>query len=268
MDLYAEIKYLVPGQERPVYVASQGGADAALSISAEFEDRRVQMRDARKLAQPPRLDTEGFELAAAPMAGEDFYHLQSFQQAYEAEIIKVVLAASGASDALVFDHTLRSDSPSVRGARQIRETAAVIHNDYSDASAEKRLRDLLTPAEAKIRLGKRYAIINLWRSIGPLVQGNPLALCDATSMSSHDLVASERRAAERIGELELATWSPEHRWFYYPDMNVNESLLIKTFDSAKDGPARRSIHTAFANPQAPADAAPRESMESRLLVFF
>ena len=44
--------------------------------------------------------------------------------------------------------------------------------------------------------------------------------------------------------------------------------MLKTFDAAKDGRARRVAHTAFANPLAPADAPPRESIESRLLVFF
>ena len=44
--------------------------------------------------------------------------------------------------------------------------------------------------------------------------------------------------------------------------------MFKTFDSARDGRARRSIHTAFNNPLAPEDALPRESIESRMLVFY
>jgi hypothetical protein len=95
-----------------------------------------------------------------------------------------------------------------------------------------------------------------------------LACCDAATIDAADLVASERRAKERIGELQLAIWNPAHRWYYYPEMSRAEALLIKTFDSAVDGRARRSIHTAFANPLAPPDAPARESIESRLLVFF
>jgi hypothetical protein len=81
-------------------------------------------------------------------------------------------------------------------------------------------------------------------------------------------VASERRAEERIGELELVSWNPAHSWYYYPEMSRDEALLIKTFDSARDGRARRSIHTAFSNPLAPPGAPARESIESRLLVFY
>ena len=51
-------------------------------------------------------------------------------------------------------------------------------------------------------------------------------------------------------------------------MQPEEALLLKTFDAALDGRARRTIHTAFENPLAPPNAPPRESMESRLLVFF
>ena len=122
--------------------------------------------------------------------------------------------------------------------------------------------------EAERRLQSRFAIVNVWRSIAGTVLTSPLACCDAATVQHGDLIAAERRAADRIGELQLVRSNPAHRWYYFPEMGRDEVLLIKTFDSAVDGPARRSIHTAFANPLAPPDAAARESMESRLLVFF
>ena len=260
------LRYLVPGEARPIYVASEGGADAQLSISAEFEDRQVEIHDARE--EVFELDTQGFTLRQQTSALDDFYALDESQECYEAELIELMIAATGASDALVFDHTLRSDSSMVRGERTTREPAGVIHNDYTSASGVKRLRDLLGPDEADCRLEGRFAIINTWRSIAGPVHNSPLTCCDARTLAEDDCVASERRAKERVGELELVTWNPEHRWYYYPAMTRDEVLLIKTFDSATDGRARRSIHSAFDNPLAPADAPPRESIESRLLVFF
>jgi hypothetical protein len=264
----ANIRYLVPSGEKPIYIASRGGADAALNIGAEFEDHQVTIHDARRLQPPASLDHQGFTLLTHATLVKDFYALKMVQSAYEAEITELVLAASGGAEALVFDHTLRSDSRDIRGERSTREPASVIHNDYTDASAEKRLRDLLPGEEAEERLQHRFAIVNVWRSIAGPVLNSPLACCDATTIDVADLVASERRAAERIGELELVSWNPAHRWYYYPEMGRGEALLIKTFDSARDGRARRSIHTAFSNPLAPADAPDRESIESRLLVFF
>ncbi len=267
-SLQAGIRYLVPTGEKPIYIASQGGEQAQLRINAEFKEHRVTIHDARQLKIPAALDAEGFELLQHNSAVDDFYQLEAMQVSYEAELRKLVIDVIGASGLLVFDHTLRSDSPDIRGQRSTREPASVIHNDYTDASAEKRLRDLLTPEDADRRLQCRYGIVNAWRSIrGPVVQ-SPLACCDARTIADADLVASERRAAERIGELQLVSWNPRHQWYYYPEMTRDEVLLFKTFDSARDGRARRSIHTAFSNPLAPEDALPRESIESRMLLFY
>lgn len=267
-NVTATLRYLVPGVERPIYIASEGGAGAAMRIGAEFEDREVSIHDARQLRSPPTLDREGFCLLPHVSEVDDFYNIDKDRAHYESRISELVLSVTGARDVLVFDHTLRSDSPAVRGEHTTREPASVIHNDYTDASAAKRLRDLLPPPEAQARANRRFAIINVWRSIKGIVLNSPMACCDAATVSPDDLVASERRARERTGELELVSWNPQHSWYYYPEMNRDEALLIKTFDSALDGRARRSIHTAFVNPLAPADASPRESIESRLLAFF
>jgi len=45
-------------------------------------------------------------------------------------------------------------------------------------------------------------------------------------------------------------------------------VLIKTYDSATDGRNRFTIHTAFEDPNSAADAAPRQSLETRCFVFY
>ena len=266
-NVTAKLRYLVPGIERPVYLASEGGANAALSIDAGFEEREVLIRDARQLDRPASLDRQGFTLVPHATCVRDFYGLESVRETYDAEIIELVLKATGAATAQVFDHTLRSDSSHIRGQWSTREPATVIHNDYTDASAARRLRDILPPREAEERLRRRFAIVNVWRTVSNPVLSSPLACCDAATIAPGDLVTSERRARERTGELQLVTWNPAHRWYYYPGMTRDEALLIKTFDSDMSGPARRSIHSAFCNPLAPPGAPARESIESRLLVF-
>ena len=266
--MHANVRYLIPTAEKPVYIASEGGAGAQLSISAEFAEHAVEIHDARRFQPAPTLDKEGFALVRRATAIRDFYDFEAVRELYEVEIRELLLAQTGASDLLIFDHTPRSDSPDIRERESIREVASVIHNDYSDASAEKRLRDLVPEDEAEGRLQRRFAIVNAWRSIKGPVLTSPLACCDAQTILPEDLVTSERRARERIGELELVRWNPAHRWCYFPAMQPDEVLLIKTFDSATDGRARRSVHTAFDNPEAPANSPPRESMESRALVFY
>jgi hypothetical protein len=49
---------------------------------------------------------------------------------------------------------------------------------------------------------------------------------------------------------------------------VSEVLLLKCYDSAEDGRACFTAHTAFDDPTSPPEAAPRESMETRMFRFF
>ena len=265
----AVLRYLVPGDEKPIYYASVGGADAQLNIpNAEFEEKLVNISDARHQSVPASLDKEGFSLRSHTSAISDFYKLTDHQQEYEEELRDLVLPLVEGNNLLIFDHTLRSDSAAIRSEHNTREPASVVHNDYTEASAKKRMLTLLPSKEAEHLQTERFAIINVWRSIsGPVIQ-SPLTCCDASTLVDTDFVASERRAKDRVGELELVSFSPVHRWYYYPEMTMTEVLLIKTFDSAQDGRACRSAHTAFDNPLAPLDAPPRESMESRMLIFY
>ena len=266
--IQTELGYLIPSTEKPVYFASQAGAQAQLNIAAKIAPQTVTIFDGREKIPAPTLDTEGFTLTDHVSSVTDFYDDAQIHDIYEREAAALVQKVTGASHVVVFDNTRRSDATEIRGARNTREPSAVVHNDYTDASAVKRLRDVLPEDEAQNRLQHRFAIINVWRSIAGPVLTTPLAMCDATSVRDSDLVATERRAKDRIGELQLVTWNPNHRWYWFSAMTSTEAALIKTFDSAEDGRARRSIHTAFANPHAPADAAPRESLETRTLAFF
>ena len=89
----------------------------------------------------------------------------------------------------------------------------------------------------------------------------------AAAGKGSDLVASDLVYADRVGETYGVTYNPDHRWFYVPDMQPNEALLLKCYDSADDGRTRFGPHTAFTDPTTPVDAAPRESIELRALVL-
>ena len=53
-----------------------------------------------------------------------------------------------------------------------------------------------------------------------------------------------------------------------PNLQPDEIILLKTFDSAEDGRARYAPHTAFADPATKPGTAKRQSIESRVLAFF
>ncbi len=261
------LRYLVDTGEKPVFYAFEGGSKTT-SYEGRYEDRAVAIHDGRAVTGGFSLDRQGFVLVPHDTAVADFFDAAQIDSIYVGEVEALVKRVAGASRVVVFDHTLRSDAQATREAKKLRDPASIVHNDYTARSAPQRVRDLFPADEVEDLLARRFAIINVWRSVKGTVQTSPLALCDAQSVAPGDLIASERRAIDRIGEIQQATFNPAHRWYYFPDMERNEALLIKTYESAEDGRARYTIHTAFENPAAPPGAAPRESIETRTFAFF
>src|SRR4029077_12291087 len=124
------------------------------------------------------------------------------------------------------------------------------------------------PDEAETLLQNRFAEINVWRAISGPIQESPLTLCDARSLTEQDTVPTDLVYPNRVGEAYSFTYNPNHKWFYFPHMQRNEALLLKCYDSKEDGRARFTAHTSFEDPTSPPDAAPRESIEVRALIFF
>ncbi len=262
----AALTYLVDTGEKPVnYPSVAGGAESR--NTGRYESREVTIRDGRAMAGRFSLEREGFALRRHRTAVTDFHDDAQLAAIYDAEVARLVAAATGASRVVVFDHTRRADAPALRREMRLREPARIIHNDYTERSAPQRVRDLL-PADAATLLKRRFAIVNVWRPILGPVETAPLALCDARSVAPGDLIASERRSKDRVGEIQQATFNPAHRWFYFPNMRPLEAWLIITSDSAEDGRARVTLHPACDAPTAAADAPPRQSIESRTFVFF
>ena len=152
--------------------------------------------------------------------------------------------------------------PSVAGGRAERGTglAATVHNDYTERSANQRLRDIL-PDEADELLKRRFAIVNAWRSIAGPVYTSPVALCDGRSVAPADMIVTERR-----GIAETYRIAYNAAWF-----TIRSSNATKPSDQdprERDGRCRFAPHAAFMNPAAPSGAPPRESVESRAFAFF
>ena len=264
----ATLTYLVDTGEKPVNYPSVAGEDGVSRWEGRHEARSVAIHDGRAAAEPFDLDREGFALVRHDTAVTDFYDDTEIETVYEAEVEKLVKGVTGARRVVVFDHTRRSDSVALREAKGIREPAGNVHNDYTARSGPQRVRDLLPAEEAEVLLQRRFAIVNVWRPIRGPVRSAPLALCDARSVAPEDLIAAERRAQDRVGEIQQAVFNPAHRWTYFPNMERHEAVLIKVYDSAEDGRARFTIHTAFDDPTSPPGAPPRESIETRTFVFF
>ena len=115
-----------------------------------------------------------------------------------------------------------------------------------------------------------WAIINVWRPVKQVTR-EALAVCDSRSVDENDLheVTSIIPQSAGVGKgfgVFYGKANPAHKWYYVSNMKPEEVLMIKCFDSKKDGRARRCIHTAFQSEYDYGDA--RQSIDFRCLVFW
>ena len=262
----ATLNYVADTGE-PIFTqtAAPGGVD--VRSGGTQDPRQVTIRNGRPHATRFVLEQDGFRFVRHDTTVREFFNEQEVRTTYYAEMEALIKAESGASRVVVFDHTLRTADDELREKRQIREVVRRVHNDYTEWSGPQRVRDLL-PDEADRLLRGRFAIIQVWRPIRYPVESFPLAICDARTLATDDLLISERRYPNRVGQTYAIRYNPAHRWYWFPRMRREEALVFKVYDSLNYGRARWTAHTAFEDPTSPRNARPRESIEIRTLAFF
>lgn len=262
----AELIYCVDTGVKPVNETKVAGATP--EYSGTFDPQLVEIIDGRLPEYRFALDKNGFELIRHDTAMQSFLDPEEIKAVYYPEIETLVKAHTGASQVVIFDHTVRSGDDEVREEHKVRELVKRVHNDYTDWSGPERVRNLFPADEAQELLKRRFAIIQIWRPIRETLIANHLAMCDAQTLQPEDLVATERRFPDRVGETYQVIFNPDHKWYYFPKMERHEAIIFKVYDSEKSGNSRFVAHTSFDDPTSPPDAPPRESIEMRCLAFF
>jgi len=269
----ARLNYLAAMPDRPFSYTFEP-PDGRPRQNTSHEAHEVSIHNARPLGDQVALDRQGFALARHASATRDFYDEEEVRRTYYPEAEALVKAVTGAARVFVFDQTTRrrtAAKPPLDGGRRRdggpREPVGRVHVDHTTRSGPQRVRDLMGE-EASDLLRRRFAIVNVWRPIRGPLRDAPLALCDARSVRSEELVPTDLIYPHRVGETYSVTFSPAHQWYFYPELATDEAVLIKCFDSEEDGRARFAPHTAFEDPTAPFDVPPRESIELRTLAFF
>jgi len=253
------------GEKLFTYTGGPGSLD--VRTGGTVDPQRVTIRNGRRDAKGFTLDRNGFHFVPHPTKMTDFFDEAEIRRVYYPEMIDLIKAESGAKRVVVFDHTLRTADDALREKTKIREVVRRVHNDYTEWSGPQRVRDIL-PDEADELLRGRFAIIQVWRPIRHPVETDPLGICDARSVQEKDFIISERIYPNRVGQTYSVGYNPQHDWYWFPRMRRDEALVFKVFDSAHDGRARWTAHTAFDDPTTPPNARPRESIEIRTLAFF
>jgi hypothetical protein len=264
----ATLNYTVDNGVAPDYYFYEPDPSAKLNPPGT-DPREVEVHDGWPQRGQFSADREGFELHDFEARFDQFDDEEAVKSRFYDQVIAFVKRHTGARRVVVFDHTLRKRLPADLKAQTTVQRPAVllVHSDYTVASGPQRVRDLL-PDEAEVLLQRRVAFYNVWKPLYRRVEELPLAMCDARTHDEADMLRMELKYRERTGEIYVMRHSPKHRWVYFPRMEAQHALLLKTYDSETDGRARFMGHTAFEHPDTPPDAARRESIEVRTMAFF
>jgi hypothetical protein len=251
------------------------GEECNTGIYAPYE---VTVRNAR-LAGPFTLDEHGFCLARHESAITDWQANYTADCAYGAEVADVVKRLTGADLVVPMGGMLRTSGltgPSVQ------PPAAEAHVDFTTKSAHRLAESLYKSARSQGAGYDRFIAFSLWRALSPPPQDMPLALCEGRSVRDDEGTHNTKVDVDAIptgdalfapieGEEDMPAatifhHSPDHRWWYFPDMSPDEVILIKFHDS-DHARAWRCPHTAFRDTSR-AGAIERRSMEYRGIAFF
>ena len=210
------------------------GFDETQQYSADYLFQESEVINARALAKKRSfsLDKEAFKLVDFSPSEIDFLNPTLVKTAYYPSVEALVKKATGADHVFAFDHTVR------RGIQASnRHPAYHVHNDYTFDTGITRARDFLGSEVMGQFAGKRMIQVNVWRSIAGVVEQDPLALLDATTLDISDLVKTEIRFNDsktgdtHSGEIFALKKNDAQRWYYFPEMDSHEAVLIKGFDT-------------------------------------
>ncbi len=263
MNTRATIAYAGRGVARPRYYANDHSRDVLEIVPVEMD-----IRDGRR--ESLTLDGVGFTLVEHRSAVADFTDRAAVDSVHRQEIVKLISGLSGADQVLVNSPGILrfSEKSGSSGVLDNSRPARFAHVDISDSTAAG-FAHMAAPADRKL---VRFAHYNVWRAISGPPQDVPLAVCDARSVSSSDLIAADA-IFDSPGKPEwsfegiVVAHGPRHRWYWFPDMRPEEALVFKTHDS---DPSRAHCvpHVAFDNSSCPPDARPRVSIEMRALALW
>ncbi len=258
-SIRAQIGYSERTEKRPYFYANAHEKDFV-----PLAPREVEIHDAR--GRDCSLDVEGFTLTTHASTLADLTDLDEVKRTHSPEIADLLTRLTGCDQvAMTPMGILRfSESAGSNANHDNSHPARFVHVDMArEAAAEARRKT--APGNREIVRSAQY---NVWRVLSPPPQDVPLGLCDYTSLQDGDLLDCRAIFDPLDGSPEwefpnyLLQHNRAHRWFYYSNMHPGEALVFKTSESDPER-AQLMPHGAFDNPQAPADAAPRVSLEMR-----
>lgn len=270
-----QIDYLIPTSR----INRRFWAPGAELNTGVYQPYPVVIRNARLAPEPFTLDKHGFCLATHQTAVTDWRDADHVDAIYPAEVMARTMELTGADFVVPMGGMVRSTGQTGPG---VQPPAAEAHVDFTTNTANKLAARLFEAANPGGPGYDRFIAFSFWRATSPPPQSWPLALCDGSSVGDEEGTRNTKVDVDVLpegddlwrdipGEEDMVAatifhHSPNHRWYYYPDMTADEIVFIKFHDSDHNR-AWRAPHTAFHDTSRP-DAVIRESYEYRGVAYF
>jgi hypothetical protein len=246
-----------------------------------LETRTVPVRNGRTAGEPPSLEREGFEIFTSPsrvarerldelVAQKPLLEMRPVEFDYWDETIPLIQERSGARDVLPLHASAIRCSPAMM-RKEMMTPAGWAHLDYDAEEAAVQLQETLEHSGREIEPFRRYVLYQGWRVLSDPPQDYPLAVCDARTVTTADIIPIDYHVSAEEGDdvtyrSQGSRYSDRHRWWYFPDVTIDEMIVFIGFDSARpDSP--NTLHVAFEDTTAH-DPVPRSSLETRYFALF
>jgi hypothetical protein len=273
-EVHSSIDYLVPTSR----INRRFWAPGKEFNTGVYARHDVVIRNAR-LAGPFTLDEHGFRLGNHRTEIADWERNYGPDTPYAIQVCEVAKRLCGADFVVPMGGMLRCSGQT---SATVQPPAAEAHVDFTQRCAERIAGNWYKKANPDGPGYSRFICFSLWRALSPPPQDMPLALCEGrsvrddegthnTKVDVNEIPTGDALFAPIEGEENMAAatifhHSPDHRWWYFPDMTPDEVIFIKFYDS-DHRTAWRCPHTAFRDSSRP-DAQERRSMEFRGIAYF
>ena len=238
----------------------------------------------------------GFELMNHRSFVTDWNDDQQIQDVHYEEISAFARKLTGCKHAIVGGHISRN--PEQAGIHHDLGPISLVHSDFTETYGDRMLRfySEQEPSAGKepstdinphiglkkagitgadVSAAKRMLILQFWRNVGPAKMDMPLAFCDATTVPREDLrsfpVNNYAGGGFDFDAYSItAPMGHSHDFYVYPEMNIDEVVVFRTFDSqcVDRGEAFWTPHSAFRDPSVKEGEPSRYSIELRATCLF
>lgn len=231
-----------------------------------FKEHSVKILNGRKNLKEINIEKNGFCLVHFKTEVQDLFDDDLIEKVYEKEVRTLLFKTTNCDEILIQNHTRRT---SEKSKNSFNKPALTVHNDYTNKSMLTKLKKHIKDNNIQLDIESysRIAIVIIWRSCKGIIKSYPLALCDIRTVEKGQILNVTRLSDIGKNEVQLAKFNKANKWYYFPNMTLNEAIMFKSADSAINTNEHSVLHSSF-DLQCEKENNPRFSLESRCFIFY